>query len=958
MSRALRTVALIAGSVALIATGVGAVAGGTIISKTAAAAAVGTAKAATAGTLGALTGTIATVAGLTAGVAAIGAQLTAPKPVARGSPAQVVIDVEPPRPYLVGEVMTGGTLRYDDAYGATQNRVPNPLRWQVRVLSGVGTTQAILGHFFDFAPVSSFYNTFFGTVQNLGDRPQATALVPPLGAGAPGWPANSRLSGCTHVGLNFRFDRDGERFAAGLPVYTALCQGEKVYDPRQDSTFPGGSGPCRAGDETTYVYSRNPACHAATYALGRFQAGKRIFGLGQPFDTIDWAAVVDWANDCDSNNWTVNMRLDEGGTGADLRAQRVRNLDDLCMAGGGRWFQTGALLSFDWYRPRIALATLRDEDILEAGGGTDAVPTVRDRMNGVRPQYISPTHNWQQITAREIIGSTYRAEDGTALTKVWPLNGVTNPVQAGQIATYAMADSREIGPMDVRAKVDWRFYRPGDCIDVDSSLIAYQGQAVINQRSLNPETLAVALQLKSETPGKHPFALGEVATPPPTPVLAQTAEERDLLVSAALRPREIDAEFGSTRNQDGGGNMIREADTLAGALYQLGAGAAVVSNQPMAQLVGAPFSAVLFGYVPVRGGERLFFGYTAHSDVSNSDSIRGGYNWRDANGNVFAVDLPQTAMTGTEAVGFANEKNFGEFVNIPAEAIEIQFYVIRPTWGWSGSFFVRRPIMSRNQPGADITASISGPADVVLNYTFDNQLNSTLPILRTYRLALAGEPPITSGVTWRVSVVSGAFVGTAPSIAGSGAGQLSINSGLVTGEALLRITATLAGRTFPPFEVRAFKQFAAPPVAGGGGGGNLATQGITSFNSSTFAVISGPLQITLGSGVTQANLAASAQLELNASSPTGSTTCQWQWQRETSPGVWAVVGSPATSDPNPSVFFDGESGFFFPNPGNISCPATATGLAAGSTQRFRLMGRISAGNVRLVHSFGTASVSA
>jgi len=495
--------------------------------------------------------TVGKIATVTSAVASVGAQLTAPKPIARGSAAQVVIDIEPPRPYIVGQVMTGGVMRHDVAYGATLKKVPNPFRWQVRVLSGVGPIQGIVGEYFDFALIDNgYFGGFFNSVQNLGTRPQTTALVPPFGA-APGWTTSSRLSGCAHVGLNFKFDREGKVFASGLPIYTALCEGEKVYDPRQDSTYPGGSGACRAGVESTYVYSRNPACHAVTYALGRFQNGVRVFGLGQPVDTLDMAAIVDWANDCDSNAWTVNMILTEGGTGANLREQRVRNLDDLCAAGGARWYQAGGLLSFDWHRPRLALATLTDDDILEAGGGTDAVQTVRDRMNGVRPQYVSPDHNWQQITAAEIVGSTYRTEDGGAkLTQVYPLNGVTNAAQAGELAAYAMTDSREIGPMDLQAKASWRFYRPGDCIEIDSSLVAYDGLAVINQRSLNPQSLAVSLSLKSETPGKHDFALGKVASPPPTPTLLQTTEERDLLAAAAITPRAVDVEFDDGRTAE------------------------------------------------------------------------------------------------------------------------------------------------------------------------------------------------------------------------------------------------------------------------------------------------------------------------------------------------------------------------------------------------------------------------
>lgn len=542
MSKALRTIGMIAAAAALIATGVGAVAGAVAAKATTVATAVTATKVAAAAAVVAKAATVVAIG------ASVGAQITAPKPVARGSPATLVIDVEPPRPYIVGQVMTGGVLRYDNAYGGTVNRVPNPYRWQVRVLSGVGPVQGIVGEYFDFQPLGGFYTGYFATTQQLGQRPESAALVPPYGA-APGWTSASKLSGCAAVGLNFLFDRDGERFASGLPVYTALVDGEKVYDPRQDSTYPGGSGPCRLGVESTYVYNRNPACHAATYAFGRFEGTKRLFGLGLSGEAIDWPAVVDWANDCDTNGWTANLILLEGGTGANLSEQRVRNLDDLCAAGGARWFQAGAELSFDWHRPRVSLATLTDDDILEAGGGTDAVQTVRDRMNGVRPQYVSPEHNWQQITAAEIVGTTYRTEDGgKALTQVYPLNGVTNGTQAGQLASYAMADSRELGSMDVAAKAEWRFYRPGDCITIDSTLIAYAGQAVINQRGLDPESLAVSLSLKSETPGKHAFALGRTATPPPTPVLAQKPQERDLLASAAMRPRAVDAAEGSTRN--------------------------------------------------------------------------------------------------------------------------------------------------------------------------------------------------------------------------------------------------------------------------------------------------------------------------------------------------------------------------------------------------------------------------
>lgn len=511
MSKVLRTVSKVASAVALVST----VVLGPLNPVTVAATAIAT-------------------------VSSIGAQLTAPKPVARGSVTNVLIDTEPPRPYMIGESFSAGVLRHRVGYGATLKKVPNPYLWEVKVFSGVGPVEQLVQEQFDFAAIGSYYTGFYSSDTQLGARPESTALVPPLDAPATGWGASHKLSGCAAIGGNYKFDRDGKVFASGTGVHGAIWKGEKVYDPRLDSTYPGGSGTHRLGTESTYTYSTNPALHAATYAYGRYQNGIKVFGLGMASDGIDWAAVVDWANDCDTNGWEAHGTIYEGGRGADVERQRIQNLDDICAAGGGRWLVAGATLSFDWHRPRVPLATLTDDDLLEEGGSATAVQSIRDRMNGVRPQYISPTHNWEQITADEIVGTTYRTEDGTPLTQTWPLNLVKDAAQAGELASYALVDSREIGPIELNCKAEWRFYKPGETITVNSELLGYNGPAVIVQRDFDPQTMAVKLVLKSETAAKHDFALGKVATPPPTPVIGQTQENRDdVYAGTVLNPGEV-----------------------------------------------------------------------------------------------------------------------------------------------------------------------------------------------------------------------------------------------------------------------------------------------------------------------------------------------------------------------------------------------------------------------------------
>ena len=147
-------------------------------------------------------------------------------------------------------------------------------------------------------------------------------------------------------------------------------------------------------------------------------------------------------------------------------------------------------------------------------------------------------------------------------------------------------------------------------------------------------------------------------------------------------------------------------------------------------------------------------------------------------------------------------------------------------------------------------------------------------------------------------------------------------------------------------------------------GSATASGSLTNPSSSVLSQISPALEITLPADVTTATLSATnVDLELIPEAPAGSTTVEFQWQRETSPGTWADVGTSATSSPSPStvdtgLVDGGGNPVFEGSSGLITISSTITGLAAGSTQRFRLMGRISAGNVRLVIASGTAVASA
>lgn len=507
MAKALRTVGRIAGAVALVAvvaTGFGAVA-----------------------VAGVKLATIAAVASAVSAAATIGAQALTKPPPARGSVARMLIDPNAPTPYAMGEGLVGGALRHDVAYGPTLKKVPNPYRFMAVVYS-LGVVQSISPRI-NFQTIPSWYNGFLFTDTQLGATPEADALAPQW-AGAPGWSSAHKLSGLAAIGWSFLFDKDGKRFASGIDPLAAYGQWVKVYDPRKDSTFPGGSGSHRLGVESTYEWSENPALHAGMYGYGRYQNGKRVFGIGLPADGIDWNTVAAWANVCDANGWKIFGVVFEPG-------DRWANLKDICYAGGGEPVP-GGILTFKYAAPKVPLDTITIDDLVtDDEMSVVTMQPYRDRLNTVVPRYISPDHNWELVDAGAVVNTTFLAEDGEEKRDVWPFNFVKNATQAAQLAAYRLFDSREISPITLVCKPRLRHYRPGECLHVEVPHLGLDHDVIILSRSIDPVTMKVTFELITETPGKHVFCLGRVGVAPPTPSIGQTAQQRDEVAAGGFNAR-------------------------------------------------------------------------------------------------------------------------------------------------------------------------------------------------------------------------------------------------------------------------------------------------------------------------------------------------------------------------------------------------------------------------------------
>jgi hypothetical protein len=489
----IRTAATIIGAIATVVAVAGTLTGNPLLAATAA--------------------TVAKVAAVVATAATIAAGK--PKPSVSGSPTSFKIDLQAPIPYMIGRTLNAGYIVHRGSYGAKQ-------KYQsfVAVISGAGPIDAIEAFQVDRTTITfsagaatGFYADWMWLDTQLGAAPEADALASPF-AGFASWDASSKLSGYAAYLWTLKFDKKGKKYSSGVPQPGVIARGVKVYDPRLDSTYPGGSGAHRSDDEATWAYSANPWLHALAWTIGRHHNGKRVAGAGVPIDAIDVAAFVEAANVADTNSWVA------GGVVDTSPGQKWNNLKLMAQAGGGEPVRIGALVSCTVNAPKVSLDTITYSDIV----GEATVPATqsrRDRINGIVPKYRSEDHGWEVVPADVVSVSSYVTEDGGERTREIDYPLVQDVDQAAQLAAYDIVNAREFGPITLPLKIRWIGYKPGDCLTINVPELNLVNQtAIVIGRTLDPSSGVVTLTLKSETAAKHAFALGQTGTAPPTPDLS------------------------------------------------------------------------------------------------------------------------------------------------------------------------------------------------------------------------------------------------------------------------------------------------------------------------------------------------------------------------------------------------------------------------------------------------------
>lgn len=447
-------------------------------------------------------------------------------------------------PYAMGRTGTAGNIIFRNTHG-DKNSYQNV----VTVYSCAGPVESFDKIFIDQVEMAesgpSAY-TVGGAGQHilerhqLGETPETGVMsLPPHSNDTgddPSWTAEHKLSG--YAAAQFRFDWDTQGDNTMMQVPQTLREGHwvKVYDPRKDSTYPGGSGSHRWVDpltdkaghdaaKATWEWSENPYLHALHWLLGRWERDrsdlsstyKRIIGVGIPIERILLEQFVEGANVCDANGWTM------GGV--------VYSTDDkwdifkkILQAGGGEPVKHGTKIGCIVNMPRVSLASITEADII-GEIGVQATQARRDRINACFPRGRFESLFWEVDAATPVVVDSYVAFDGRQrnLEVTYDMVQVAagqDPTQLVQLARYEIENAREFGPITMPLKLRWYGYKPGDCVTVTNSEVGLTNQLVmIRNRTLDPATGVVTLSGRTETTAKHAFALGQTGTAPATPTV-------------------------------------------------------------------------------------------------------------------------------------------------------------------------------------------------------------------------------------------------------------------------------------------------------------------------------------------------------------------------------------------------------------------------------------------------------
>jgi hypothetical protein len=232
------------------------------------------------------------------------------------------------------------------------------------------------------------------------------------------WTSQHTLNGIAYMYVRLNFDADV--FPNGIPEFTTVIKGKKVYDPRTSTT----------------VWSDNPALCLRDYLTS-------AYGISEETANIDDTLVIAAANVSDQTNtdagttrYTCNGAFTTNSTPYDMINALLTSMDGSLWYAQGKWRMKPAY----WTAPVLDL----NEDDLRSNISVSTRHSRRDNFNTVKGTFRGEESNWQNTDYPQVTSAAFViADNGQESVADIDLPFTDNSIEARRIALISLERNRQ-----------------------------------------------------------------------------------------------------------------------------------------------------------------------------------------------------------------------------------------------------------------------------------------------------------------------------------------------------------------------------------------------------------------------------------------------------------------------------------------------------------------------------------
>jgi hypothetical protein len=232
------------------------------------------------------------------------------------------------------------------------------------------------------------------------------------------WTSQHTLNGIAYMYVRLNFDADV--FPNGIPEFTTVIKGKKVYDPRTSTT----------------VWSDNPALCLRDYLTS-------AYGISEETANIDDTLVIAAANVSDQTNtdagttrYTCNGAFTTNSTPYDMINALLTSMDGSLWYAQGKWRMKPAY----WTTPVLDL----NEDDLRSNISVSTRHSRRDNFNTVKGTFRGEESNWQTTDYPQVTSAAFvTADNGQESVADIDLPFTDNSIEARRIALISLERNRQ-----------------------------------------------------------------------------------------------------------------------------------------------------------------------------------------------------------------------------------------------------------------------------------------------------------------------------------------------------------------------------------------------------------------------------------------------------------------------------------------------------------------------------------